>query len=90
MNQEKYIRVLEETISKLQEENHELKRKLKSRGRKEKLNTRTKAYMRLDRKGLVDFMRNDSGFKVEKMWITEDVKPERVDEKWLNVLVIKR
>ncbi len=31
----------------------------------------------------------DSGFKVEKMWITEDVRPERVDEKWLNVLAIK-
>ncbi len=31
----------------------------------------------------------DSGFQVEKMWITEDVRPERVDEKWLNILVIK-
>ncbi len=33
---------------------------------------------------------SDSGFKVEKMWITEDVRPERVDEKWINVLVIRR
>ena len=49
MNQEKYIRVLEETINKLQEENHELKRKLKSGGRKEKLSARTKAYIRLDK-----------------------------------------
>ncbi len=32
----------------------------------------------------------DAGLKVEKMWITGDVRPERVDEKWLNVLVIKR
>ena len=31
----------------------------------------------------------DVGLKVEKMWITEDVRPERVDEKWLNVLCVK-
>lgn len=29
------------------------------------------------------------GFKVEKMWITGDVRPERNDELWINVLVKK-
>lgn len=29
----------------------------------------------------------ETGLKVEEMWITGDVRPERVDEKWLNILV---
>nr|WP_302595605.1 hypothetical protein [uncultured Cellulosilyticum sp.] len=29
------------------------------------------------------------GFKVEKMWITGDVREGRGDEKWVNILVRK-
>lgn len=31
----------------------------------------------------------EAGFRIEKMWITNDVRADRVDEKWLNVLVNK-
>lgn len=31
----------------------------------------------------------EAGFHIEKMWITNDVRADRVDEKWLNVLVNK-
>ncbi len=29
------------------------------------------------------------GFTLEKMWITKDVRPERVDELWLNIIAVK-
>ena len=31
----------------------------------------------------------EAGFKVEKMWITGDVREGREDEKWINILVVK-
>lgn len=32
----------------------------------------------------------EAGFNIEKMWITNDVRANHVDEKWLNVLVNRK
>lgn len=32
----------------------------------------------------------EAGFNIEKMWITNDVRDNHVDEKWLNVLVNRK
>ena len=34
-----------------------------------------------------DFIRKISGFRIEKMWITGDVREGRGDERWLNILL---
>lgn len=32
----------------------------------------------------------EAGFNIEKMWITDDVRENHVDEKWLNVLASRK
>ena len=36
-----------------------------------------------------DFIKNILDLKIEEQWITEDVRPGRRDEKWLNLLLRK-
>lgn len=36
-----------------------------------------------------EFIKNISDLKIEEQWITEDVRPGRRDEKWLNLLLRK-
>ena len=36
-----------------------------------------------------EFIKNISDLKIEEQWITEDVRPGRGDEKWLNLLLRK-
>ena len=37
----------------------------------------------------VEFTKQILGLKIEKMWITGDVREGRVDERWLNILLCK-
>ena len=37
-----------------------------------------------------EFIKNIPDLKIEEQWITEDVRPGRRDEKWLNLLLRKR
>lgn len=37
-----------------------------------------------------DFMEGVSGLRLQEFWVSEDVRPERSDERWLNVLLRKR
>ena len=37
----------------------------------------------------VEFIKQISGLKIEKMWITGDVREGRGDEQWLNILLCK-
>ena len=37
-----------------------------------------------------EFIKGMSGVTVEKMWITDDVRPGRGEEKWLNMILRKR
>ena len=36
-----------------------------------------------------EFIKNIPDLKIEEQWITEDVRPGRRDEKWLNLLLRK-
>lgn len=36
-----------------------------------------------------EFIKNIPDLKIEEQWITEDVRPGRMDEKWLNLLLRK-
>ena len=36
-----------------------------------------------------EFIKNSPDLKIEEQWITEDVRPGRRDEKWLNLLLRK-
>lgn len=36
-----------------------------------------------------DFMKSFPSLEIERMWVTTDVRPNRDDEKWLNVIVRK-
>lgn len=44
----------------------------------------------LDEKGLQTLLQKVDELEVKKLWITDDVRPGRSEEKWLNVLVAKR
>lgn len=37
-----------------------------------------------------DFISGINGLKIEKMWITADVRPGREQEKWLNIILRKQ
>lgn len=37
-----------------------------------------------------DFLNKIKGLKTEEQWITSDVRPERGEEKWLNLILRKR
>ena len=37
-----------------------------------------------------DFISGINGMKIEKMWITADVRPGREQEKWLNIILRKQ
>ena len=37
----------------------------------------------------MDFMKDIRGLKVDEFWITKDVRPERGEEKWLNLMLQK-
>ena len=37
-----------------------------------------------------EFIKGITGLAVEKMWITDDVRPGRGEEKWLNMILRKR
>ena len=37
-----------------------------------------------------EFIKGMTGVTAEKMWITDDVRPERGEEKWLNMILRKR
>lgn len=43
----------------------------------------------LDEKGLQILLQKVDELEVKKLWITDDVRPGRSEEKWLNVLVAK-
>ena len=36
-----------------------------------------------------DFLKNIKGLELEEQWVTSDVRPERGDEKWLNIILRK-
>ena len=36
-----------------------------------------------------EFMRDAEGLKIEELWVTADVRPDRSDEKWLNLILRK-
>ena len=44
----------------------------------------------LDEEGLSRLLKEVGGLAVKELWITEDVRPGRGEEKWLNVLLTKR
>ena len=37
-----------------------------------------------------EFIKGMTGVTVEKMWITDDVRPGRGEEKWLNMILRKQ
>ena len=37
-----------------------------------------------------EFIKGMAGLRIEKMWITDDVRPGRGEEKWLNIILRKR
>ena len=41
-------------------------------------------------KSFEDFISGINGLKIEKMWITADVRPGREQEKWLNIILRKQ
>ena len=42
-----------------------------------------------DEAGFRDFIRAFPELTIEKMWVTSDVRPERSNEKWLNIILRK-
>jgi hypothetical protein len=36
-----------------------------------------------------DFLKDIPGIELEDLWITNDVRPDRGDEKWLNLILRK-
>jgi SAM-dependent methyltransferase len=47
-----------------------------------------RAFTNADEDRLTYFVEG-SGLKVDKVWITEDARPDRQNEKWLNAILIK-
>lgn len=47
-----------------------------------------RSFTNADEKRLASFIQNTS-LSIDKTWITEDVRPNRQDEKWLNAILIK-
>ena len=41
-------------------------------------------------KSFRDFMRDIPGIEIVEAWITTDVRPGRGDEKWLNLIMLKK
>ena len=37
-----------------------------------------------------ELLNETGGFDIEEKWITGDVRPEREDERWLNLILRKR
>lgn len=46
-------------------------------------------FINLKEEKLLYFIEN-TGLFVEKIWITNDARPERKDEKWLNAILVKK
>lgn len=43
----------------------------------------------LDKKGIQNLFNPDTGFKIQKLWLTEDVREDRSQEKWINMIAGK-
>lgn len=43
----------------------------------------------LDEEGIQKLFNLDVGFEIQKLWLTEDVREDRRQEKWINVIARK-
>ena len=53
-------------------------------------NRRGRYFTDLTEGAIAEIIERAGGLKIEKMWITDDARPERRGEKWLNIILRKK
>ena len=51
---------------------------------------RGRYFLDMTEEAFVELLNETGGFDIEEKWITGDVRPERGDERWLNLILRKR
>ena len=51
---------------------------------------RGRYFLDMTEEAFAELLNETGGFDIEEKWITGDVRPERGDERWLNLILRKR